>query len=216
MAAESSGAPSRELLEYLDELERVVAGSGGRRGATRARLLDAAIESFRTSGFAATSVRALAEQVGITSAAVYAHFASKQELLGVAVATAQLRFLRAVVLPTDPDSPAEARIEGLVRRHMAYELTEYGRRSWFDLLLDNHDELGLLGDEHAARSMRMHGVHLAELERALAGIGAGGRLEAEIIMRICENSVSIARSVGGAADEVIDDCVGVLRRLARD
>ena len=209
------GAASRELLDYLDELEAVVAGDANRRGETRERLIDAAILSFRASGFAATSVRAVSKEVGITAAALYSHFASKQELLGVAVAAAQLRFLRAVLAPEDGASPASARLEGIVRRHMRYELETHGRVSWFDLLLGNDNDLGLLDPEDAARSLRMHDLHLAELEYALRHLGGGGtRLEAEFILRICESSPLIVKSLGGDADAVIERSIIAIRRLA--
>ena len=203
------------MLEYIEELDAVVVGTAQRRGETRDRLIDAAITSFRTSGFTATSVRALADQVGITSAAVYSHFASKQDLLGVATAAAQVRFLRAVVVPVDPIDPPTARLDGLARRQLEYELRVYGRKSWFDLLFDNEDELGLLGPEHAARTLRMPDLQLAEIERAFEIAGArGGRLEAEVFKRICENTVAIRRSVGGEQAAFIEGALAVLRRIA--
>lgn len=48
---------------------------------TRQRLLSAALELFAEKGFAATSVREIAESVGIRDSAIYAHFESKQALL---------------------------------------------------------------------------------------------------------------------------------------
>ncbi|MHA6625657.1 TetR/AcrR family transcriptional regulator [Pseudonocardia sichuanensis] len=47
---------------------------------TRTRLLDAALELFATQGFAATTVRQIAEAVGVRDPAIYAHFAGKQAL----------------------------------------------------------------------------------------------------------------------------------------
>jgi len=48
---------------------------------TRAQILDASLRLFSEHGFARTTVRAIARDVGITNAAIYYHFASKQELL---------------------------------------------------------------------------------------------------------------------------------------
>ncbi len=45
---------------------------------TRERILDAALELFAAQGYAATSLRQIAQAVGIKESAIYAHFASKE------------------------------------------------------------------------------------------------------------------------------------------
>ena len=47
---------------------------------TRRRLLDAALELFALRGFEATTVRGIAERVGVRDAAIYAHFDGKQAI----------------------------------------------------------------------------------------------------------------------------------------
>ena len=51
-----------------------------RREATQTALLDAAYEAFRTKGFAASSLDAIARDAGYTIGAVYAHFPTKLAL----------------------------------------------------------------------------------------------------------------------------------------
>jgi AcrR family transcriptional regulator len=53
-----------------------------RRAATRAALLDAAIECLVEYGYAKTTTRRIAEVAGVTRGALQHHFASKAELLG--------------------------------------------------------------------------------------------------------------------------------------
>lgn len=48
---------------------------------TRARILTAAAECFATHGYAATSIRDIARDVGVTVGAIYVHFPSKGRLL---------------------------------------------------------------------------------------------------------------------------------------
>ena len=48
---------------------------------TRGEILEASLHLFSEHGFARTTMRAIARDVGITNAAIYYHFASKQELL---------------------------------------------------------------------------------------------------------------------------------------
>jgi AcrR family transcriptional regulator len=48
---------------------------------TRRRILDAATELFVERGFAGTSIRDIAEHLGMTKGSLYYHFSSKEELL---------------------------------------------------------------------------------------------------------------------------------------
>ncbi len=51
------------------------------RSAAVERLLDAAAEAFADKGFHATTTRDIAARVGLSPAAVYVHFATKEDLL---------------------------------------------------------------------------------------------------------------------------------------
>src|SRR5580698_4728775 len=48
---------------------------------TRERILDAALDLFVTQGYDGTSLRQIAEQLGVTKAALYYHFESKEDIL---------------------------------------------------------------------------------------------------------------------------------------
>jgi AcrR family transcriptional regulator len=48
---------------------------------TRDRILDAALDLFTEKGFDGTSLREIAERLGVTKAALYYHFASKDDIL---------------------------------------------------------------------------------------------------------------------------------------
>ena len=48
---------------------------------TRERILDVALDLFIEKGFDKTSLREIAEQLGVTKAALYYHFASKEDIL---------------------------------------------------------------------------------------------------------------------------------------
>ncbi len=55
---------------------------------TRARILDVALELIADRGFAATSTREIAERLGVTKAALYYHFRTKDDLLAAIVGPA--------------------------------------------------------------------------------------------------------------------------------
>lgn len=55
--------------------------SGAERANSRAALIEAAFEEFTTKGYEAATVAGIAERAGVTTGALYAHFAGKLSLL---------------------------------------------------------------------------------------------------------------------------------------
>ena len=89
----------------------------GRPGYDRRGLLDAAIAVFNESGYDATSVAALATRLGLSKAALYHHFSSKEEILESALGEA-LDELEGVLVDTRDIVASErlaAVLEGAVR-----------------------------------------------------------------------------------------------------
>ena len=56
-------------------------GAGAISGETRQRILDVALDLFVEQGYEKTSLREIAERVGVTKAALYYHFQSKEEIV---------------------------------------------------------------------------------------------------------------------------------------
>ena len=65
----------------LDLLRRAPRASESPRANSRAALIDAALEEFSTKGYEAATVAGIAERAGVTTGALYAHFAGKLDLL---------------------------------------------------------------------------------------------------------------------------------------
>ena len=90
----------------------------GEAGDTRGRILDAALESFAREGYAGTSIRKIAREVGVTEGAIYAHFESKRAIYETLVAQAGppviLKELASGNLPESADPESFLRL--LVRR----------------------------------------------------------------------------------------------------
>jgi AcrR family transcriptional regulator len=76
---------------------------------SRQRILAAAIELFAASGYAGTSMRDIAEAVGMTKAALYYHFSSKEEVLEAVTEPllAEIEALVQRVTALPPLTPAE-------------------------------------------------------------------------------------------------------------
>ena len=54
---------------------------GRPRGSTRERILDVALELFTAQGYEQTSLREIADRLGVTKAALYFHFERKEDIL---------------------------------------------------------------------------------------------------------------------------------------
>ena len=91
-----------------------------RQARTRAALMDAAAAVAVRRGIAGASVDEVAEQAGFTKGAVYANFASKEELfLAMLDAHFDARLAeldRILATDADPDDQAREAAEGLMRR----------------------------------------------------------------------------------------------------
>lgn len=114
----------------------------GRRGESRARVLDAALELFSQHGVHGTSLQMIADALGVTKAAVYHQFPSKDEIV-VAVAVPALEQMERAA------SDAEAHPERAAR---------------FDAMLDGLVELVL--DHHRFAAALQRDPEMSRLLRA--------------------------------------------------
>jgi len=80
MATIEPGTRVRERRMRREDM--AMAGAGHRRGSdTKAQIRKVAIELFTEQGYEATSLREIAERLGITKAALYYHFSSKEDIV---------------------------------------------------------------------------------------------------------------------------------------
>lgn len=99
---------------------------------TRERIIDTALELFSQSGYLGTSMNDIAQRLGITKAALYKHYAGKQEILDRIVQRMnELDYERAkeYEMPeTEPDGFAEAYLHTPVEKIRAYSIAQF--RHW--------------------------------------------------------------------------------------
>lgn len=98
-------------------------------GDTKERILETALGLFARSGYLGTSMNDIANQLGITKAALYKHYASKQEILDRIIARMrQMDYARAEAydMPeTEPDGFAEAYLRAPLDRIHAYSVAQF-------------------------------------------------------------------------------------------
>lgn len=88
------------------------------RPGRKEEVLAAAIDLFSRKGYHATTVREIADAVGILSGSLYAHVASKEELLYEAVVEASARFHDAIAPIARRQGPAGERLREAMAAHI--------------------------------------------------------------------------------------------------
>jgi AcrR family transcriptional regulator len=138
-------------------------------GGMRHRIYEAAIELFADKGFHGSSMRDLAQAVGVEAASLYHHFPSKQELLRAMFdhfmddMIGMIRAARAV-----PGSPAQ-RLADVVRRHVLFHI-ERPRQSFI-----SHSELRSLTADNRRQVVAKRDRYERMLRELLeAGVAEGG------------------------------------------
>jgi AcrR family transcriptional regulator len=110
------------------------------RAATRAKLVNAALELFSARGYVATSVDAIADSAGVSAGLLYHHFDSKAALLN-AIFEQSLADVQATFAAADREGDARDRLPALLRsavaivpRHRHFWAVWYGLRMQQDVL----------------------------------------------------------------------------------
>lgn len=98
-------------------------------GGTKERILETALALFARSGYLGTSMSDIADQLGITKAALYKHYAGKQEILDrIIQRMRRMDYERAEAydMPeTEPDGFAEAYLHTPLERIHAYSVAQF-------------------------------------------------------------------------------------------
>ena len=92
---------------------------------TRTRLIEAAIGLFTQHSFAGTSLQMIADELGLTKAAIYHHFRTREQLLA-AVIEPMLDELRAVVESAETKRTPHARAEHMLGGYAALAVRNRG------------------------------------------------------------------------------------------
>jgi TetR/AcrR family transcriptional regulator, cholesterol catabolism regulator len=127
-------------------------------GARRREIDEVASELFHANGYAATSVRDIAKALDIQGASLYAHVASKEDLLWAIVDRAATAFERAAdrAVADTPTADAVERLAALVEAHVEVVTADPRRSSvfvteWRHLSADRRVAIGTRRDAYEAR-----------------------------------------------------------------
>ncbi|MEU7860450.1 TetR/AcrR family transcriptional regulator [Nonomuraea sp. NPDC049141] len=158
---------------------------------TRERLIDVAVRLFTRRSFAGTSLQMIADEMGITKAAVYHHFRTREELL-TAVVEPVLRRLRAIIETAEAKRTPHARAEHLLAGYV-------------DLSVEHRAVVAVFANDAGAIEMLRAQPETSDLINRqlnlLAGVtpGPSGRVNAAMVM------AGIAAAAGPALVRLDDD-----------
>jgi AcrR family transcriptional regulator len=178
-------------------------GATGPFSAAQRRIVDAAMELFAAHGVGGTSLQMIADAIGVTKAAVYHQFKTKDEIV-LAAAEAELAHLEAAISAAEAEPDRDRARDVLVDRIV--DLAVERRRM----------ESTLLGDPVIVRFFAQHEPYrrvMSRLYRLLMGDDAGPDARVPAAM--------LTAAIGGAvmhpivADLDDETLRAQLRRLAR-
>ncbi|MFL6085588.1 MAG: TetR/AcrR family transcriptional regulator [Mycobacterium sp.] len=92
---------------------------------TRTRLIEAAVDLFTRHSFAGTSLQMIADELGLTKAAIYHHFRTREQLL-TAVLEPILDELRIIVETAEARRTPQARAEHMLSGYAALAVRNRG------------------------------------------------------------------------------------------
>ncbi|MGQ7937621.1 TetR/AcrR family transcriptional regulator [Paraburkholderia sp. D1E] len=149
---------------------------------TRENLLRLAARSFATQGYAATTMRAIADQAGIEAASIYYHFASKEELVDVVMehgADSIVQHIKEHFDALSPDATAEDRFKAALIGQMS-ALVKFG-----DYALAHGRLLTQLPDNVRERQVKRRERHQQLWSGVFDDLRAEGFLREDVDIALC-------------------------------
>ncbi|MBA2557614.1 MAG: TetR/AcrR family transcriptional regulator [Chloroflexi bacterium] len=134
----------------------------------RQQIEDAASSLFRERGYAGTSVRDIAQRLSMQGGSLYAHMASKEDVLWSIVDRAARQFRDRVAPIAERPDPAATRLADMVRAHVGVVTEDAGHASAF------LHEWRFLGTERRAAVAEQRDRYEALFRRVIGhGVAAG-------------------------------------------
>jgi AcrR family transcriptional regulator len=172
---------------------------------TADRILVAALELFSEHGFEGTTLQQIADRLGVTKAALYYHFRSKDELLSALV------------------DPAVADLDDLLNEHESGRSTAGRRRAFLDAYIDyllRHRALIVyISQDLAVLSRPAFAGHAEERRRRLGALLLGSDLgfadRVRVAMAFGGLQAAIVQHPGAPTDELRQALHDAARTLLR-
>ena len=171
-----------------------------RRDATREAILAAGLHCFGRDGFRRTALDRVAQEAGISRAAVYLHFANKEELFRALVDDLHARALTEATLAARAEGPLAERLTAAMVAKTArfFDLLRASEHAE-EFLDENHRLCGEISATFAAKHAKLLGRMIAAAasagELSLATRGASATSVAELLLDVAEGIKTRNRAI---------------------
>jgi len=181
------------------------------RGGTRERIQEIALELFAEQGYEKTSLREIAERLGVTKAALYYHFRSKEDIVRSFIEDYRAELEKVIAWgasqPRTPGTRAEilARYADIVSEQLAViRFMEQNQAAMHSLMSDSGARRKMFRDQFMSLCdlLAPPGAALADRARAVAAVITVGM------------SPMILQREAASPEELHDAVLGVARELA--
>ena len=196
----------------------VLASRSTRRDATREAILAAGLRCFGRDGYRRTALDRVAREAGISRAALYLHFANKEELFRALVRDLHGRALTEATVAAGGTGPLAERLTSVMVAKTARFFDLLRASEHADEFVDeNHRLCGEISATFAAKHARLIGRMIAAAtatgEITLSGVGTTATQIAELLLDTAEgiktrhrtilSSEAYRRRLGGAVRIVL-------------
>jgi AcrR family transcriptional regulator len=163
----------------------------------RAQIVECAVEAIADLGYAAASIRKIAERVGVAMSVVLYHFGNKDDLVAAIVDRAYRTLLTSMVPAVEAQTGAAAKVRAYIREYMVYMGANRTQHQALAAIASNYRTRdGLRFDELRLDPAVEAELAKVDLETLLSG-GARGREFGGLPAR------SVAIAVRGALDGAV-------------
>ncbi|MEZ5078828.1 MAG: TetR/AcrR family transcriptional regulator [Solirubrobacterales bacterium] len=186
-----------------------------KREGTAASILEASVSIFAKRGYAGTSMRDIAKEVGIKAASIYEYYSGKDRLLYAALVHVWARFYDYVIGGLDPDKPPLDQLHAVIEHHLAWQSGLADVASGWDALFDLQGISDVLPKE-LAEELQTHRSLYHEFVASLIVAERPGiehpQARAEAILSLCNSVTRWSQSLldGEVADMGWDFALALL------
>lgn len=132
----------------------------------RDRVMAVALQKFLQHGYAGTSMKALAQELGVSAPALYWYFPSKDDLY-VSVLDAAMRDFLAHVRESITEQEPVLKLGQIVRAHVTWQLQKLGAARAFDLTMTYKGETHEISSERLAPVFELQHEFVREVREVL-------------------------------------------------
>jgi AcrR family transcriptional regulator len=186
---------------------------GAPRSRTDERILEAALSLFASRGYEATSLDAIAADLGITKQTILYWFPSKEALLGAVVERSAAELAEAIEASVAGVGPGMERVEAVLRTTFRFAV----RRPAVLGLLQELNRLGPPFVDALAARLRPFATRAAAMLRAEMDAGTIRRADPDVLLALLYATV-VGTATGLEAQRALGLASGpaALRRLRRE